>query len=108
MQKTVEIAQFLLFAVDEFDTKLYNTSMSMLNFTQFLTEAQKTYKFTIRVAGEVPEGFEDRMETHLGRFDLVNVSAGKRTPISEKPLDFPQLSNCEVTHYEAELKYPTT
>lgn len=36
VQKTVEIAQFLLFAVDEFDTKLYNTSMSMLNFTQFL------------------------------------------------------------------------
>lgn len=80
----------------------------MKNFTQFLTEAQKTYKFTIRVAGEVPEGFEDRMETNLGRFDLVNVSAGKRTPISEKPLDFPQLSNCEVTHYEAELRYPTT
>lgn len=37
MRKTVEIAQFLLFAVDGFNTKLYNTSMSMLNFTQFLT-----------------------------------------------------------------------
>ena len=80
----------------------------MKNFTQFLTEAQKTYKFMIRVAGDLPEAFADHMEQHLGRFDLVNLSSGKRSPISEKPLDFPQLSNLEVTQYEAELSYPTT
>ena len=36
------------------------------------------------------------------------MSAGKKTPIQERPLDFPQLSNCEVTYYEAGLNYPTT
>ena len=36
------------------------------------------------------------------------MSAGKKTPSQERPLDFPQLSNCEVTYYEAGLNYPTT
>mgnify|MGYP003565214973 CR=1 FL=1 len=80
----------------------------MKNFRDFLTESTQTYKFKIRVAGEVPEGFEDRLKMNLEKFDLVKLSAGKRTPITEKPLDFPQLQNLEVTHYEAELNYPTT
>ena len=80
----------------------------MKNFKDFLTESKKTYKFKIRVAGELPEGFEDRLEQNLKKFDLVNLSSGKRTPIAEKPLDFPQLQNLEVTHYETEVNYPTT
>ena len=80
----------------------------MKTFAQFLTESENTYKFTIRVAGEVPEGFVDAMETNLNKFEVKSISSGKRTPITEKPLDFPQLQNMEVTHWEAELKYPTT
>ena len=48
------------------------------------------------------------METALQRFNVVSMSPGKKTPIQEKPLDFPQLSNSEVTYYEATLTYPTT
>lgn len=80
----------------------------MKNFKDFLTESKKTYKFKIRVAGDLPENFEDNLEQNLKKFDLVNLSSGKRTPISEKPLDFPQLQNLEVTHFEAEINYPTT
>ena len=80
----------------------------MKTFAQFLTESEKTYKFFIRVAGEVPEGFEDKMEASLNKYEVKSLSSPKRTPISEKPLDFPQLQNMEVTHWEAELKYPTT
>jgi hypothetical protein len=80
----------------------------MKTFAQFLTESEKTYKFFIRVAGEVPEGFEDKMEANLNKYEVKSLSSPKRTPISEKPLDFPQLQNMEVTHWEAELKYPTT
>ena len=42
------------------------------------------------------------------KFDTVSISTGKKTPITEKPLDFPQLSNCEVTHYDVEVNYPVT
>lgn len=80
----------------------------MKTFSDFLTESKKTYKFFIRVAGDLPEGFKDRLETNLQKYDLVGLSGGKRTPIQEKPLDFPQLQNMEIHHFEAEVNYPVT
>lgn len=80
----------------------------MKSFTEFLTESTKTYKFKVRVAGELPEGFVDRMKANLAKYEVLNLSAGKTTPISERPMDFPRLQNMEVTHYEVELKYPAT
>lgn len=80
----------------------------MGNFIDILTESKKTYKFKIRYAGEVPEHFEDRLEMSLKKYDLLNLTKGKTTPIAEKPLDFPQLQNLEVTHWETEVNYPIT
>lgn len=80
----------------------------MKSFAEFLTESKKSYSFKIGIAGELPEGVEARLKTALEKYDLTNMSAGKKTPIQERPLDFPQLQNMEVTYYEAELNYPTT
>jgi hypothetical protein len=80
----------------------------MKTFKEYLTESKKTYEFKIGIAGELPEGIEDTLETALQKYAVQNMSAGKRTPITERPLDFPQLQNVEVTYYEAELQYPTT
>lgn len=80
----------------------------MTTLEKFLFESKKTYKFKIRAAGELPEGFEDKLETALNKYQIVNFSKGKRSPITERPLDFPQLQNCEVTTYDAEVSYPTT
>ena len=80
----------------------------MKSFEQYLTESKKTYNFKIRVAGDVPEGFVDTMERALQKYDVTNISAGKTTPITEKPMDFPQLQNMEVTHWETTLNYPVT
>lgn len=80
----------------------------MKTFVDYLTESKKTHEFKVGVAGDLPEGFEDRMEEGLKKFGLVNLSSGKRVPISERPLDFPQLKNVEVTYFEAEVTYPTT
>lgn len=79
----------------------------MKTFKEFLLESQKTYKFKIRVAGELPEGFESKLKTSLEKFEVINLSSGKRAPITERPLDFPRLQNVEVTTFEAEVKYPT-
>ena len=35
----------------------------MKSFKELLQESQKTYKFKVRVAGELPEGFEDSLKT---------------------------------------------
>jgi hypothetical protein len=80
----------------------------MKNFKDFLTESKKTYKFLIKVAGELPEGFAAGLERNLEKFELVKLSAPKRTPIQETPLDFPQMQNMEVHVFEAEVNYPTT
>jgi len=79
----------------------------MRSFSEILKESKKTYQFKIGVAGELPEGFVNRLEMALGKFSLVKLSPGKKTPIQERPLDFPQLQNTEVTYFEAELNYPT-
>lgn len=80
----------------------------MKSFVEHLMESKKTYKFKVKVAGELPEGFADRLEMNLKKYDLINISSGKKTPIQESPLDFPQLQNMEVTTYEVEVNYPTT
>jgi hypothetical protein len=80
----------------------------MRSFTEILTESKKTYEFKMGVAGELPKEFEDTLETSLKKFDIQSIGAGKKTPIQERPLDFPQLQNMEVTYYDVELGYPTT
>jgi len=80
----------------------------MKKFKDILTESKKTYKFIVRVADELPEGFAQHLETNLKKFDLVSLSSAKRTPIQERPLDFPKLQNMEVHTFEAEVNYPTT
>lgn len=80
----------------------------MKTFTEILLESKKVYQFKIGYAGELPEGFEDSMESCLQKFEVTSMSAGKKTPIQERPLDFPQLQNCEVTYWECDMSYPST
>jgi hypothetical protein len=80
----------------------------MRSFTDILTESKKTYPFKVGVAGELPEGFADHMKTALNKYDVASISSGKKTPIQERPLDFPQLQNMEVTYFDIEVNYPTT
>lgn len=80
----------------------------MKKYSEYLTEAynDKTYEFKIGIAGD-NEGIADKIESALKKFGVTNVTPGKKTPIQERPLDFPQLQNEEVTYYEATITYPT-
>jgi phosphoketolase len=80
----------------------------MRSLKDILLETKKTYAFKIGVAGDLPEGFSDMLETALDKYQVVKMSTGKKTPIQERPLDFPQLQNMEVTYFEVEVNYPTT
>lgn len=80
----------------------------MKSLKDFLVESKKTYSFKIGLAGELPEGINDRLKTMLEKFGVEKFSAGKKTPIQERPLDFPNLENTEVTYFEVDLEYPTT
>ncbi|MBO02030.1 MAG: hypothetical protein CMG35_05255 [Candidatus Marinimicrobia bacterium] len=80
----------------------------MKTFAEILNESKATYSFNIAIAGELPEGIEDRLESVMQKFTVRNFTKGKKTPIQKRPLDFPQLENTEVTFFEAEVEYPTT
>jgi len=80
----------------------------MKSLKEYITESKKTYPFKVGVAGELPENFQEHLKTCLEKYKVSNITAGKKTPIQERPLDFPQLQNMEVTYFEFELNYPTT
>jgi hypothetical protein len=78
------------------------------SFTQYLIESTKTYSFKLKIAGELEEGLQTKIHDALHKFSPVSISTGKRTPIQEVPLDFPELENTRVTVWDIEIKYPTT
>ena len=80
----------------------------MKSFTDYLTESKRVYAFKVGIAGDLPENCEDDMERCLQKFGVSKMSAGKKTPIQERPLDFPRLENIEATYFEFSCTYPTT
>ena len=77
-------------------------------FEKYLAEAKKVYEFNIGICGDLPENFADTLEGAMQKFSVKSMSNGKKTPIQERPLDFPTKENCEVTYYEVAVNYPTT
>ena len=78
----------------------------MSTFKDYLTEAVKSYDYKIKVAGAPKDIDKNALETALQKFDLAKMSAGKTTPIQSLPLDFPALSNEQVTIFDVTTNYP--
>ena len=80
----------------------------MSDFKHYLTEAIKQYDYRIKVAGDIDKDFTSRMETCLQKYEVKKLSAGKKTPIQEHPLDFPTLTNQLVNIFELTTNYPVS
>ena len=80
----------------------------MTNFKQYLAESTKEYDYRIKVAGDLSEDFAARLETALKKYEVKSLSKGKKTPIQEVPLDFPNLKNTAVTIFELKTSYPAS
>lgn len=82
----------------------------MKSFIEYLIESQeeKIYSFKLKVAGEMPDNFEDVVETCLKKYECCKFSKSKSVPIQETLPDFPDLKNLEVTVFDIDCKYPTT
>tara|TARA_B100001057_G_C22426728_1_gene785756 strand:+ start:30 stop:659 length:630 start_codon:yes stop_codon:yes gene_type:complete len=78
----------------------------MSTFKDHLTESVKSYDYKIKVAGELDKNFASSLESALAKFDVAKMSAGKKTPIMTLPLDFPALSNEQVTIFDVTTNYP--
>lgn len=80
--------------------------MSLLK--QYIVESVKTYNFKIKIAGDLKEDTVEKMNVALKKYDCDSVSKGKRTPIQESPLDFPEMKNTHVTIFDITCRYPVT
>jgi len=80
----------------------------MTDFKQYLAESTKEYDYRIKVAGDLSEDFAAALETALKKYDVKSLSKGKKTPIQEVPLDFPNLKNQAVTIFELKTSYPAS
>ena len=80
----------------------------MKDFKQYLVEATQEYKFKVKLALPLEDSTTDMIERVLGKYDVVDITKPKTTPIQEHPMDFQNLRNAEVTMFEVTLNYPTT
>ena len=80
----------------------------MKSFKEYLTENQKVYTFKVKIAGELPESFEDNLKEALVSFGEITIKKEGKTPIQKLPLDFPDLSNQEVHIFSVMTEYPIT
>lgn len=80
----------------------------MKTFKEYLAESKKVYSFKIKVAGELPEKFQEGLKARLDRCKVVTLEKQSTTPIQKNPLDFPTLENKEVTVFEVICEYPIT
>ena len=80
----------------------------MSTFKDYLSESSKSYGYKIKVAGTLADDFASKLESALAKFEVSNMSAGKKTPIMTLPLDFPALSNEQVTIFDVTTNYPAS
>ncbi len=80
----------------------------MKTFKEYLAESKKAYSFKIKVAGELPEKFQESLKSRLDRCKVMTLEKIATTPVQKLPLDFPTLENKEVTVFEVVCEYPIT
>lgn len=80
----------------------------MKTFKEYLAESKKVYSFKVKVAGDIPEKFQENLKSQLDRCGVMTFEKVGTTPVQAVPLDFPELTNCEVTTFEVVCEYPVT
>lgn len=80
----------------------------MKSFKEYLAESKKTYSFKVKVAGELPEKFQEALKSRLDSCKVLTLEKLTTTPIQKLPLDFPGKENMEVTVFEVVCEYPIT
>ena len=80
----------------------------MRSLKQYIVESIHTYDYTVKIAGEVDDKFIDMFKFNLKKFDPVEMSEPKTTPIQKDPYGFPGVSNVPVTLIKCKFRYPAT
>lgn len=79
----------------------------MKSFKAYLTESKKTYDFKIKIVGDLSEA-SAKIKQALDCYKVESCSSGKRSPIQETHVDFPDHKNTNVTTFDVCVCYPAT
>ena len=80
----------------------------MKSLKHYITESVKSYRYTIKIAGDVDKNFIDMFKYNLSKFDPIRIADPVKTPIQKDPYGFPNLNNQSVTIIKADFRYPAT
>ena len=80
----------------------------MKTLRHYLVESVRTYRYTIKIAGDCDSKFLDMFKHNLSKFDPVKIENPKTTPIQKNVMGFDDLENESVTIIKTEFKYPAT
>ena len=78
----------------------------MKTFAHYLTESEKTFDYRIKIVGDLPGDFVKEFKTRLKKFDPVEISEVKRTPILASPRGFEAFPNQAVNMMDVVFRYP--
>lgn len=79
------------------------------SFATYVAEYKTEYKYVLKFAvNEMSDAMVDVLEASLAKYELVQASAFRKTPIQESPLDFPNVKNTAVFICDLTLKYPAS
>ena len=78
----------------------------MKTFYEYLAESNKEYALRIKFATDITEAMLDRMETHLEKYGVKEISKPKKTIAQSNPMDFAESRGREVTIVDFVLDYP--
>jgi hypothetical protein len=78
----------------------------MKNFLEYLTEADKTYEFRIKLANIDVSEYLEKLRNALDSYGLEKLGEAKRLPIKANDIDFPSMPNVEIHLIDVILSYP--
>lgn len=78
----------------------------MNTLAKYLAESQRTYRYRIKVVGDVPTGFWKELEKKCAQFDVVKTSDPRSSPVRKVVPDFPAFPNQSVSRCDVEFRYP--
>lgn len=71
-------------------------------------ESVHTYDYTVKIAGQVDKNWLDMFKYNLKKFDPIEMSEPKTTPIQKSPYGFNEVTNEPVTLIRCKFRYPAT
>ena len=78
----------------------------MKTFKEYLAESTKTYAVRVKIAGDLPENFDKRLQDYMSKYETIEFKKVGTTPVQEHPHEFPRIKNQEVSIYDVEASYP--